>query len=87
MCVTRRSRPAQFFSRQKISDMLALQKGYIEQGIYLGILVGLCAALCGLVAIAKARRRKVSPRKGTYTPYGELGDTFGMESVGPDTIE
>ena len=66
-----------------LADALASQGGYVKQGIYIGILVGLCSAICCVVALCKARRRRANPRKGTYTPYGEADDAFGMEGLGP----
>ena len=60
----------------RVGELVAEQGGYDQQGIYVGLLTGLCCAFCGLVAYCqlRARRRKLQLTNRTYTPYGAQGD-------------
>ena len=41
-----------------------------------------------MILLAKARRRRINPRKGMYTPYGEPEDEYGIEGIGgPDSAD
>jgi len=72
-------------ARRRIGELVALQGGYVKQGIYVGISVGLCFALCALVAYCqvRARRRKLQLTNRTYTPYGQADDDFMGEGEAP----
>ena len=42
----------------RIGEIVALQGGYIKQGIYVGMLVGLCAAICCLIVYCQMRAKQ-----------------------------
>ena len=62
----------------RVGELVANQGGYVKQGIYVGLVVGLCAAVAALIAYCqvRARRRKLQLTNRTYTPYGQSDDDF-----------
>ena len=64
----------------RVGELVAVQGGYMKQGIYVGLLSGLCAAVCCVLIFCqiRARRRKLQLTNRTYTPYGQTDDDFGL---------
>jgi len=85
----------EYVDRSALSELVAAQGGWLRQGVYIGVVVGLCTAFACLIALCQARRRKRNPRAGKYTPYGDTGDPLDMMGdagdeegkVGPDSAD
>ena len=73
----------------RIGEIVALQGGYIKQGIYVGMLVGLCAAICCLIVYCqmRAKQKKLMRTNSTYTPYGQQGDDFDGMNGGARSVQ
>jgi len=67
----------------KLAEVVAVQGGFVKQGLYLGVLVGLCVACTAAGALCYARKKRrqmqlAGVANGKYTPYGQAeDDDFG----------
>ena len=69
----------------KLSEVIAVQGGYVKQALYIGILVGLSVAVLVGAAYCYVRRQSRMVKHGSrkYTPYGEVDDFMGSDHTVP----
>ena len=62
-----------------IAELVATQGGFVQQGMYVGLLIGILLALIAICVCCqlRAKRRSLQLRNRKYTPYGQADDDFG----------